>query len=64
MYILAIESSCDETSAAVLKNKTLLSNIVYSQHIHSKYGGVIPEIAGRYHEKKNNSSYRKSTSRI
>ena len=42
--ILAIESSCDETSAAVIQNDTVLSNIISSQTIHEQYGGVIPEL--------------------
>lgn len=49
-YILAIESSCDDTSAAVLCNKTVLSNIVATQEIHQKYGGVVPELASRAHQ--------------
>ncbi|MHC5865665.1 tRNA (adenosine(37)-N6)-threonylcarbamoyltransferase complex transferase subunit TsaD, partial [Streptococcus pyogenes] len=50
-YILAIESSCDETSVAVLKNdKELLSNIIASQvESHKRFGGVVPEIASRHH---------------
>ena len=47
--ILAIESSCDETSAAVIQNDTVLSNIISSQTIHEQYGGVIPELASRAH---------------
>jgi N6-L-threonylcarbamoyladenine synthase len=47
--ILAIESSCDETSAAIIKNDTVLSNIISSQTIHEQYGGVIPELASRAH---------------
>ncbi len=48
--ILAIESSCDETSCAIIKNDTLLANIVSTQiEIHKKYGGVMPEIASRLH---------------
>jgi N6-L-threonylcarbamoyladenine synthase len=49
-YILAIESSCDDTSAAVLKNDTVLSNIVASQKIHEEFGGVVPELASRAHQ--------------
>ncbi len=51
MLTLGIETSCDETAAAVLKDgKTLLSNVIFSQvDIHSKYGGIVPEIAGRCH---------------
>lgn len=49
-YILAIESSCDDTSVAVLQNDTVLSNIVANQEIHSQYGGVVPELASRAHQ--------------
>ncbi len=48
--ILGIESSCDETSAAILKGFDVASHIVYSQMIHKKYGGVVPELASRAHE--------------
>lgn len=48
--ILAIESSCDETSAAVLSNGHLLSNIIATQLIHEQYGGVVPELASRAHQ--------------
>jgi N6-L-threonylcarbamoyladenine synthase len=48
--ILAIESSCDDTSAAIIRNGTILSNIVSSQLIHTKYGGVVPELASRAHQ--------------
>ncbi|MEO8760549.1 MAG: tRNA (adenosine(37)-N6)-threonylcarbamoyltransferase complex transferase subunit TsaD, partial [Bacteroidia bacterium] len=51
IYILGIESSCDDTSAAVLCNQTMLSNIVATQDIHKKYGGVVPELASRDHQK-------------
>lgn len=51
MKILAIESSCDETSAAVVENSSVLSNIISSQHFHGKYGGVVPELASRAHLK-------------
>jgi len=52
MIILAVESSCDETSVAILKDNTILSNIVLSQiDIHTLYGGVVPEIASRNHAK-------------
>lgn len=47
--LLAIESSCDETSAAVIHNSVALSNIISSQYFHSKYGGVVPELASRAH---------------
>jgi N6-L-threonylcarbamoyladenine synthase len=50
IYILAIESSCDDTSCAVLKNDKVLSNIVANQDIHSQYGGVVPELASRAHQ--------------
>ncbi|MGY6650326.1 tRNA (adenosine(37)-N6)-threonylcarbamoyltransferase complex transferase subunit TsaD [Wenyingzhuangia sp. IMCC45574] len=49
-YILAIESSCDDTSAAVICNEEILSNIVANQEIHAKYGGVVPELASRAHQ--------------
>ncbi|PPK94860.1 O-sialoglycoprotein endopeptidase [Nonlabens xylanidelens] len=49
-YILAIESSCDDTSCAVLKNDRVLSNVVAGQEIHTKYGGVVPELASRAHQ--------------
>ena len=48
--ILGIESSCDDTSAAVLRGTTLLSNVIASQAVHVKYGGVIPELASRAHQ--------------
>ena len=48
--ILGIESSCDDTSAAVLKNDAILSNIIASQEIHKLYGGVVPELASRAHQ--------------
>ncbi|MCM5663748.1 tRNA (adenosine(37)-N6)-threonylcarbamoyltransferase complex transferase subunit TsaD [Galbibacter mesophilus] len=50
VYILAIESSCDDTSAAVLHNDKVLSNVVASQKIHEEYGGVVPELASRAHQ--------------
>lgn len=50
MIILAIESSCDETSAAVIKDDKLLANIIATQDIHHKYGGVVPELASRAHQ--------------
>ncbi|NHF61106.1 tRNA (adenosine(37)-N6)-threonylcarbamoyltransferase complex transferase subunit TsaD [Flavobacteriaceae bacterium TP-CH-4] len=50
IYILAIESSCDDTSAAVLKDRKVLSNIVSTQKIHEEYGGVVPELASRAHQ--------------
>ena len=48
--ILGIESSCDDTSAAVLRDNVLLSNVIASQDVHRKYGGVIPELASRAHQ--------------
>src|ERR1035437_5428650 len=51
ILILAIESSCDDTSAAVLCNKKVLSNVVANQDIHKQYGGVVPELASRDHQK-------------
>ncbi|MDB5257469.1 MAG: gcp [Chitinophagaceae bacterium] len=48
--LLAIESSCDETSAAVIQNGVVLSNIVAGQEVHSKYGGIVPELASRAHQ--------------
>jgi len=48
--ILAIESSCDDTSAAIIKDGNVLSNIVATQEIHRKYGGVVPELASRAHQ--------------
>lgn len=50
IYLLAIESSCDDTSAAVLYNDKVLSNVVANQKIHAKYGGVVPELASRAHQ--------------
>ena len=49
-YILAIESSCDDTAAAILKNDTVLSNRIANQAIHADYGGVVPELASRAHQ--------------
>ncbi len=49
-YILAIESSCDDTSAAVLCHTNVLSNVVATQEIHKQYGGVVPELASRAHQ--------------
>ena len=48
--ILGIESSCDDTSAAVLQDTTLLSSVIASQAVHARYGGVIPELASRAHQ--------------
>ena len=50
IYILGIESSCDDTSAAILKNGVLLSNVTASQDVHMAYGGVVPELASRAHQ--------------
>lgn len=50
MNILGIESSCDETAAAVYSNGTLLSNVVATQAVHQKFGGVVPELASRAHQ--------------
>jgi N6-L-threonylcarbamoyladenine synthase len=51
IYILGIESSCDDTSCAIIKNGILLSNVTANQSIHEQYGGVIPELASRDHQK-------------
>jgi len=50
IIILAIESSCDDTAAAVLCDGNILSNVVASQEVHRKYGGVVPEVASRAHQ--------------
>lgn len=50
IYILGIESSCDDTSAAVLRDGVLLSNVTASQAVHASYGGVVPELASRAHQ--------------
>ena len=50
VFILAIESSCDDTAAAVLCNDKVLSNVVANQLIHTQYGGVVPELASRAHQ--------------
>ena len=62
--ILAIESSCDETAAAVVRNgREVLSNIIYSQiALHTEYGGVVPEIASRKHIEKINQVIRQALS--
>ncbi|MBB4119273.1 N6-L-threonylcarbamoyladenine synthase [Mesonia hippocampi] len=49
-YILGIESSCDDTAAAVLCNEQVLSNVVATQKVHEQYGGVVPELASRAHQ--------------
>ena len=50
LFILAIESSCDDTAAAVMQNDKVLSNVVANQSIHGEYGGVVPELASRAHQ--------------
>ena len=50
VYILAIESSCDDTSASVICNTKVLSNVTANQEVHAKYGGVVPELASRAHQ--------------
>lgn len=50
VFILAIESSCDDTAAAVLKNDKVLSNVVANQLVHQQFGGVVPELASRAHQ--------------
>lgn len=50
LVILGIESSCDDTSAAVIKNDTILSNVTAGQEVHKSYGGVVPELASRAHQ--------------
>ena len=55
MLILGIESSCDETAGAVYKDGKIISNVVLSQEIHHKFGGVVPEIASREHDSQINS---------
>ena len=50
VFILAIESSCDDTAAAVLRNDKVLSNVVARQSIHEEFGGVVPELASRAHQ--------------
>ena len=50
VFILAIESSCDDTAAAILQNDKVLSNVVANQLIHNQYGGVVPELASRAHQ--------------
>lgn len=50
IYILGIESSCDDTSASVILNGNVLSNVIANQEVHAKYGGVVPELASRAHQ--------------
>lgn len=55
IYILAIETSCDETAAAVVKSgREVISSVIYSQTVHKKFGGVVPEVASRNHTEKIN----------
>ena len=51
IIILGIESSCDDTSAAIISDGYILSNIIANQKVHEKYGGVVPELASREHQK-------------
>ncbi|NNF01505.1 MAG: tRNA (adenosine(37)-N6)-threonylcarbamoyltransferase complex transferase subunit TsaD [Bacteroidia bacterium] len=51
VIILGIESSCDDTSASIIRNNTVLSNLIANQDVHRKYGGVVPELASRAHQK-------------
>ena len=48
--ILGIESSCDDTSAAIIRDGVILSNVISSQKVHEQYGGVVPELASRAHQ--------------
>ncbi len=50
IVVLGIESSCDDTSAAVICDGLLLSNVIASQKVHEEYGGVVPELASRAHQ--------------
>ena len=50
IIILGIESSCDDTSAAVIRDGLLMSNVIASQEVHAEYGGVVPELASRAHQ--------------
>ncbi len=50
IIILGIESSCDDTSAAIIKDGVILSNVVANQKVHEEYGGVVPELASRAHQ--------------
>ena len=49
-YILAIESSCDDTSAAIIENNKILANVIANQKMHENFGGVVPELASRAHQ--------------
>ena len=51
LIVLGIETSCDETASAICKDGQILSSITSTQQIHKKYGGVVPEIASREHDK-------------
>jgi N6-L-threonylcarbamoyladenine synthase len=50
IYILGIESSCDDTSAAVIRDQEIISNLIANQEVHRKFGGVVPELASRAHQ--------------
>jgi len=50
VFILGVESSCDDTSASVIENTTILSNVIASQKVHAEFGGVVPELASRAHQ--------------
>ncbi len=50
IYILGIESSCDDTSAAIIKDRKILANLTANQHVHKDFGGVVPELASRAHQ--------------
>ena len=52
MIVLGIETSCDETSCSIIKNNKVLSNVVKTQKIHESFGGVVPDLASKDHEKK------------
>ena len=51
VIILGIESSCDDTSAAIIRNGKILANVIACQDVHKAYGGVVPELASRAHQK-------------
>lgn len=51
IYILGIESSCDDTSAAIIKDRKILANVIANQDVHKEFGGVVPELASRAHQK-------------
>lgn len=50
IIILGIESSCDDTAAAVISNGKILANVIANQDVHKAYGGVVPELASRAHQ--------------